>query len=179
MATANGSFAATLEILRTLRGFAQPFQLHEWRKPPRGRCAVILANCVGGGVRGPSFRSGPQMPEPEAASRNTGTASMAGTVMRPYLEWGDDFSWQVEMDYYGLMIALAQHQKDYDIVNDSYLERATFDHGSARIGSAQFHTIVLPPLKVISRAAMKRILQFYENGGVVVAYGSLPSGFNR
>ena len=105
-----------------------------------------------------------------------GNQQYGRTAMKPYLEWGDDFSWQVEMDYYGLMIALAQRQKDYDIVNDYYLNRAVFGNGSARLGNADFHAIVIPPLKVISRTAMKNIHEFYKNGGVVVAYGSLPSG---
>ena len=95
---------------------------------------------------------------------------------RPYLMWGGDFSWQVEMDYWALMQVLAQKQEDYDVVNDLYLARAKLNHGAARLGDESYHVMVLPPMRVISRASLEKIRQFYDQGGYVVAYGSLPSG---
>ena len=97
-------------------------------------------------------------------------------AMRPYLAWGGDFSWQAEMDYYGLMNLFVQKQKDFDILDDYYLERATIGRGSIELGPERFGVIVLPPMKVIARDALARIRRFYEQGGTVIAYSSLPSG---
>jgi hypothetical protein len=97
-------------------------------------------------------------------------------AIRPYLAWGGDFSWQAEMDYHGLMNLLVQRQKDFDILDDHYLVRATIGSGSIELGPERFGVIVLPAMKVIARAALARIRRFYEQGGTVVAYGSLPSG---
>src|SRR5436309_1200019 len=80
------------------------------------------------------------------------------------------------MDYHGLMNLHVQKQKDLDILDDYYLERADIGDGSIQIGPERFGVIVLPPMKVIARAAIARIRRFYDQGGTVVAYGSLPSG---
>ena len=97
-------------------------------------------------------------------------------AIRPYLAWSGDFSWQAEMDYHGLMNLLVQKQKDFDILDDYYLGKAVLGHGSIQVGPERFGVIVLPPMKVIAYEALDRIRRFYEQGGTVVAYGSLPSG---
>jgi len=95
---------------------------------------------------------------------------------RPYLMWGGDYSWQVEMDYWGLMQLLVQKQQDYDVVDDLYLGRAKLKQGAAQLGEESYHVLVLPPMRVISRGSLEKIREFYEQGGYVIAYGSLPSG---
>ena len=112
-------------------------------------------------------------PEVELGSH---AEKVAPTNDNPTMYWGGDFSWQVEMDYWGLMQLLVQKQQDYDVVNDFYLARAKLNQGAAQLGEERYHVLVLPPMHVISRRSLKKIREFYEQGGYVVAYGSLPSG---
>ena len=126
----------------------------------------------------PAFDSTPRhwKGRPRGGYAEYGNQQYGRIAIRPYLAWGGDFSWQVEMDYHGLMNLLVQKQKDFDILDDYYLERANIGRGSIQLGPERFGVIVLPPMKVIARAAIARIRRFYDQGGTVVAYGSLPSG---
>jgi hypothetical protein len=112
-------------------------------------------------------------PEVELGSH---AEKVAPTDDNPAMLWGGDYSWQVEMDYWGLMQLLVQKQQDYDVVDDLYLGRAKLKQGAAQLGEESYHVLVLPPMRVISRGSLEKIREFYEQGGYVIAYGSLPSG---
>jgi len=80
------------------------------------------------------------------------------------------------MDYWALMQLLVQKQQDFDVVNDFYLARAKLNQGVAQLGDESYHVLVLPPMRVISRESLAKVREFYEQGGDVIAYASLPSG---
>jgi len=101
---------------------------------------------------------------------------VAPTQDIPRLFWGGDFSWQVEMDYWALMQLLVQKQRDFDVVDDFYLGRAELKQGAVRLGEESYHVLVLPPMHLISRGSLEKIRKFHDQGGHVIAYGSLPSG---
>ena len=94
----------------------------------------------------------------------------------PALLWGGDFSWQVEMDYWALMQLLVQKHQDFDVVDDFYLDRAKLNHGEVRLGEERYHVLVLPPIRLISHGSLEKIREFSQQGGNLIAYGSLPSG---
>lgn len=102
--------------------------------------------------------------------------NVAPTEDAPDTMWGGDFSWHVEMDYWGLMQLLVQKQQDYDVVDDLYLGRAKLNQGALQLADESYHMLVLPPMRVISKESLAKIRQFYEQGGDVIAYGSLPWG---
>jgi hypothetical protein len=93
----------------------------------------------------------------------------------PCMIWRSNFAATVERVYFDLMELLTGYQRAYDVVDDYYLERMKLDHGALNIADLSFRGIVLPPMRVISRKALARIRQFFDEGGLVVAYGTLPS----
>jgi hypothetical protein len=92
------------------------------------------------------------------------------------LVWSGDFSSQAETDYHGVMQLLAKNKRDFDVVDDVYLQRADVQAGALKIGDESYRVVVVPAAKLISRASLDQIRRFYNTGGTVVAYGDLPSG---
>jgi len=93
----------------------------------------------------------------------------------PRILWNTNFAATVETAYFDLMELLTGYQRTYDVVDDHYLEQMKLEDGALNIADLSFRGIVLPPMKVISRKALSRIRQFFDEGGLVVAYGTLPS----
>jgi len=93
----------------------------------------------------------------------------------PRILWNTNFGATVETAYFDLMELLTGYQRAYDVVDDYYLKQMKLEHGALNIADLSFRGIVLPPMRVISGKALSRIRQFFEEGGLVVAYGTLPS----
>lgn len=89
---------------------------------------------------------------------------------------GAQFGAEVERAYGGFMKELAATQKDFDVVDDYYLEKATLKGGRLRFAGHSFRVIILPMTKVVGRRSLQKIRRFFEEGGVVIAYGMLPAG---
>ncbi len=78
--------------------------------------------------------------------------------------------------YYGnLMNRLAQELRDYDIADSYYLDQAKLEGASLSIGKESFKVLVLPPLTTVRRSTMRKIEQFYNAGGTVIAVKMLPT----
>jgi len=86
------------------------------------------------------------------------------------------FSRKVDTDYGGLMELFVLRQRDFDVADDYYLEKATLEDGGLRIAEEVFGVLVLPPMTTVSRSSLRKIREFYESGGIVISYGTLPSG---
>ncbi len=77
--------------------------------------------------------------------------------------------------YYGnLMNRMAQELRDYDIADSYYLDQAKVEGASLRIGKESFRVLVLPPLTTVRRSTLRKIEEFYRQGGTVVAVKMLP-----
>jgi hypothetical protein len=98
-----------------------------------------------------------------------------GLEYYPAILWNTNFAATVETAYLDLMETLTGYQRTYDSVDDYYLARMQLEQGALRIAGLSFRGMVLPPMKVVSRKALARIRQFFDEGGLVVAYGALPS----
>jgi hypothetical protein len=64
---------------------------------------------------------------------------------------------------------------DFDVIDYRTLESAEVSGGVLRLAGMEFRVLVLPPLSAIRRSTLARIRQFRDAGGVVVAYGAVPS----
>ena len=89
---------------------------------------------------------------------------------------GAQFGAEVEKAYGGFMKELAVAQKDFDVVDDYYLDKADLKGGRLRFAGHSFGVIILPMTKAVNRRSLRKIRHFYEQGGVVIAYGLLPAG---
>ena len=80
-----------------------------------------------------------------------------------------------EAHYTDLMNRLVGAQWDFDVTDDHFLNEAKIDSGTIQIGPEKFRTLILPPTTAFRRSAFARIQEFYAQGGLVVATGSLPT----
>lgn len=64
---------------------------------------------------------------------------------------------------------------DFDLVDDDTLCRAEVRRGVLAVSGIEFRAVVLPPLTTIRIETMRRIKEFYDQGGAVVAFRRLPN----
>jgi hypothetical protein len=128
--------------------------------------------------RGMGFNldSSAMAPGRSSGVNDSGSETGAFEIDYPRVLWKSNFAAQAEIAYYDLMELLAGYQRDFDVVDDYYLKRANIKGSTLSLGNESFQAIILPPMKVISRPALARIRQFYDQGGLVVSFGRLPSG---
>ncbi len=81
----------------------------------------------------------------------------------------------VNTDYTDLMNRLAEARWDYDVADSYYLDRAEVRGGRLAIGNESYRVLVLPPTTTVRRSTMRKIREFFDQGGLVVAYRSLPN----
>ena len=78
-------------------------------------------------------------------------------------------------DYYArLILELVDHQWDHAIADDDYLEKATVEGNELVIGPQRFKAVVLPPLTTLRRSTLKKLIDFFQAGGMVFAIRILP-----
>ena len=79
-------------------------------------------------------------------------------------------------DYYTrIILDLADHQWDYNIADDQYLDSATIEGNELVIGHQRFRTIILPPITTLSRATLQKLEAFHQAGGTILAIRLLPN----
>ena len=76
--------------------------------------------------------------------------------------------------YARLQLELTARNWDFNIADDYYFERARIDGKEIVIGPQRFKAIVLPPLTTIRRTTLKKLVEFYDAGGTILAIGMLP-----
>ncbi len=78
--------------------------------------------------------------------------------------------------YYGdLMNRLSQELRDYDVADSYFLDQALLEGSSLHIGNESFRVLILPPLTTIRRSTLRKIEEFHNRGGVVIAVRMLPT----
>lgn len=93
----------------------------------------------------------------------------------PKPDWTTNLLPMVNLYYGNLMNRLAQELRDYDIADSFFLESAKVQEGSLRIGNESFRVLILPPLTAVRRSTVKKIEEFYNAGGTVIAVKRLPA----
>jgi hypothetical protein len=63
---------------------------------------------------------------------------------------------------------------DFMFIDDQSVIRSEFAAGRMNVTDQSFKVLVLPSMKAIRWTTIERALEFYQNGGIVIACGSLP-----
>jgi hypothetical protein len=72
--------------------------------------------------------------------------------------------------------ALLEHQRDFDFVDEQALSSLLVpeDGALANLSGQRYHAVIVPPVSVISKAALECLRAFAESGGCVVFLGRAP-----
>jgi hypothetical protein len=80
-------------------------------------------------------------------------------------------------DYYSrIMLGLTDHQWDYNIADDQYLNGARVDGNELVIGPQRFRAIILPPITTLSQTTLQKLEEFHQAGGIILGIRMLPTG---
>jgi len=71
---------------------------------------------------------------------------------------------------------LLRERYDFDFIDDDSLRGASFDEGQIRIRGNRYEVLILPPMRVASLEAMRKVEDFHQAGGAVIAVDRVPSG---
>jgi len=80
----------------------------------------------------------------------------------------------IEKDFYYLTDALLRIHRDYDYIDEEILQKAEIIGNKIRIGRESYSVLFLPPVTTIKTTTLRKIKEFYENGGKIVAAVLLP-----
>lgn len=76
--------------------------------------------------------------------------------------------------YAALMNRLAAERWDFDMADSHYLDLARIDGKQLRLGNESYRVLLLPPMTTIRRDTLRKIREFYDRGGTVIALQRLP-----
>ncbi len=68
-----------------------------------------------------------------------------------------------------LKLRLTEERFDYKCADDYYLSQSRVDGSTLRIGDSSSRILILPPMSTIRRATARRVSEFYQAGGTVIA----------
>jgi hypothetical protein len=68
---------------------------------------------------------------------------------------------------------------DFLFIDDQSLIRSETDNGFLNVTDQSFKVLILPSMKAIRWTTLQKAIQFFRNGGVVIACGSLPEASDR
>lgn len=92
---------------------------------------------------------------------------------RNELQWGNEMD-DTQAYYTALQLQLSRGGWAYHIFDAHYLEKAAISDARLKLAGEEFRVIILPPLTTIKRAAMRKLQDFHDRGGNVLAIGRLP-----
>lgn len=93
----------------------------------------------------------------------------------PAPDWDSNPLPKINLYYGDLMNRMAQELRDFDVADSYFLNQAKLDGKSLTLANESYRVVVLPPLTTVRRATMRKLREFYEQGGVVVAVNMLPA----
>jgi hypothetical protein len=93
----------------------------------------------------------------------------------PRTDWTTSPLPMINLYYGNLMNRMAQELRDFDIADSYYLDQAKVEGSTLRIGKESFKVLVLPPVTTVRRSTMRKIEEFYKQGGTVIAVKMLPT----
>lgn len=80
---------------------------------------------------------------------------------------------------FGLGKYLFDRACDFDFIDDESMARAEVDGDALRVGGEDYRVLILPAMRAVRWATLEKALAFVRAGGVVIAYGCLPSASDR
>lgn len=81
---------------------------------------------------------------------------------------------KIETAYTAAIRKLYDARIDYCVADRHYLGEMQVENGGLALGEFRFHTLILPPLKIIDLVTAEKLLSFAASGGTVYALGELP-----
>ncbi len=91
----------------------------------------------------------------------------------PIIKWGNIVD-ELDTAYAEILDRLPRAQWDLDVIDAHYLAEASIGDGRLRIGPESFGVLVLPPMTCMRLVAARRVREFADAGGLVIAVGRLP-----
>jgi len=79
----------------------------------------------------------------------------------------------INATYAAVMNRLSAERWDYDMADSYYLESAKIEDGQLALGNERYRVLLLPPMTTVRRATMRKIREFHDRGGTVIAIGRL------
>jgi len=68
---------------------------------------------------------------------------------------------------------------DFDFMDSRSLSRTQTKDGKLHIAGEAYRVLILPSMKAIRYSSIKKALDFYRAGGMVIAMGNLPEASDR
>lgn len=109
---------------------------------------------------------------PEASVWATYNPVTGGTFAR-YQECNPE-ALMIDSVFRDTCFAFSRHQRDFDIIDEAFLQSATLVDKQLCIGNEKFSILVIPESRMISSKTMDKIQAFTEVGGIVAWVGTLP-----
>ena len=63
---------------------------------------------------------------------------------------------------------------DFLFIDDQSVIRSEIEDGRLNVSDQSFKILILPSMKALRWSTLTRALDFFHNGGIVIAVGSLP-----
>jgi hypothetical protein len=80
---------------------------------------------------------------------------------------------------FGLSKHLFDRACDFDFIDFQSLARATAADAELRVGNEAYRVLILPAMSAVRLSTLKAALDFVRAGGLVIAYGRLPTASER
>lgn len=68
---------------------------------------------------------------------------------------------------------------DFDFIDHQSMERANVDQGRLTVAGESYKVLVLPAMRALRQTTLRKALEFFCSGGIVIAIGSLPEASDR
>jgi hypothetical protein len=112
--------------------------------------------------------------------RHVAPAIVLDTTESQWVKDGADLGMQhgARDDLWKTCATMGQAHVDFDLIPYAVFadaRRTTFDKTMIRIGKEDYRAVILPGVESIPAAAIERLREFYEAGGIVVALNGLPA----
>jgi len=93
----------------------------------------------------------------------------------PYIpsKWNNPLD-TINAYYTDIMNRLAQERWDFDVADSHYLLEAKLNSRTLAIGNEAFQVLVLPPTTTMRRDVLRKVREFYDQGGMVIGIKILP-----
>lgn len=76
---------------------------------------------------------------------------------------------------FSLAKLIYKYNLDFDFIDYFSLSKAEISDGKLKVSGLEFRALLLPPMSTIRTATLEKIKEFYDQGGTVVSFHTLPS----
>jgi hypothetical protein len=81
---------------------------------------------------------------------------------------------EAETETFALAESLYEQAIDFDFIDDESIQRAVVQELKLSVAGMAYQVLILPMTGGIRQSTLLKALEFYQNGGVVIAFGCIP-----